>query len=789
MKSHAAGEESAASKVLAGPGRPVRALAGSRSAASITTSYAVVAMLWIYLSDHALNALLRDPDLVLRWSVYKGLAFVGLTSLLLFLLMRRAFGVLLANHASLQAAQRKLRASETQLASILDGASDAILTLDAAQNIVQINAAAESLFGCPGALVVGRPISRFIRDRLPQPDQGPSLLQADHADGSLLQLEVSAARVQVFEHAMLTLILRDIGPRLAYEAEIERLNRLYAALSQVNQSIVLATSRDDLFSRVCNALVSHGGFRLAWIGWHPATEPRLQLIASAGDGQSYLSTLDLDSDSPASIGVPAVQAFRDNEPYVSNDVDADPRVSSWRDQVRSFGIGAAAAIPIQRNGLPCGTLTLYSAEKHCFRSKELDLLREAANDIAFAIDALEAATAYSTALQRAENERRFSDTMLESMPGIVYFYDEAGRFLRWNRNFELVSGYSGDDIAGMHPLDFFSAAERSLVAARMADVFALGEAHVEAAFVSRDGQGTPFFFTGRRVDYEGRSCLVGVGIDISERHRAERALMEINESLEGLVAERTAELHSALLRAEGADRLKSAFLASMSHELRTPLNSIIGFTGLLLRGLAGPLNDEQSKQLGMVRGSARHLLDLINDVLDISKIEAGQLDLRHEHFDLAESIQRCVASLQPLADRQGLALSVHVSPAAIGAMSDRRRVEQILLNLLNNAIKFTDRGSVKVHASVDAQASGGPLARIRVVDTGVGIKSEDLDQLFLPFRQLDTGLARLHEGTGLGLAICSRLAHLLGGEIAVRSEWGNGSEFTLTLPLERTPSP
>jgi len=764
--------------------RPRPLLAVPRSAGSIAATYAVVATLWIYYSDHALLALLPEPDLLLRWSVYKGLAFVCITSLLLYLLMRRAFGALLASHASLAAAERRLRASEEQVAAILGGASDAIVTLDEAQAIVQFNAAAESLFGSTRANALQSPMSRFIEDPLPQPGLGPRLLNARHAEGAALQLEVSAARVEVSGHRMLTLILRDIGPRLAYEAEIERLNRLYAALSQVNHSIVQADSRDDLLHRVCEVLVRYGGFRAAWAGWHEPEQHRLRLVASAGDEKSYLQTLSLFTDGRTSATGPAVLAYCSNEPYVSNDVDSDPNMADWRLQVREYAIGSAAAIPIQRKGLPCGTLTLYSTEKHCFRSKELALLREAANDIAFAIDALEAASERAEAQRQAESERRFSDTMIESMPGIVYFYDEKGRFLRWNRNFEQVSGYAASEIAEMHPLDFFSGEDRALVTTRIADVFTSGEAQVEARFVSRSGQSTPYFFTGRSVDYQDRRCLVGVGIDISERIRAESALIALNENLEKLVAERTVELHSALLRAESADRLKSAFLASMSHELRTPLNSIIGFTGILLRGLAGPLNDEQKKQMDMVRGSARHLLELINDVLDISKIEAGQLELRLESFDIAESIQRCVASLRPIAERKGLELSVHVAPDLVSTISDRRRFEQILLNLLNNAIKFTDRGKVVVSAVRDDRAVDGPVARIRVRDTGMGIRPEHLKELFLPFRQLDTGLARLHEGTGLGLAICRRLAHLLGGEIAVSSEWGTGSEFTLNLPMD-----
>lgn len=513
---------------------------------------------------------------------------------------------------------------------------------------------------------------------------------------------------------------------------------------------------------------------------------------------------------------------------------------------------------------------------------------------------------------QALRETAFSSTMIDSMPGILYFYNEQGKFLRWNRNFETVSGYSAEEIAGMNPLDFFASEDRRPLEERIAEVFAQGESYAEAPFRAKDGRLTPYFFTGRRVVYDGMRCLVGVGIDITERkaaevalakseqryrttlenilegcqilghdwtylymnqaaadhnrrpreellgktmpemwpgieaapvyamlkrcmeerlglheetefhfpdgtsgwfdlrvqpvpegifvlsiditvrHEAEKKLRELNESLELKVTERTEELRLALVRAEAADRLKSAFLATMSHELRTPLNSIIGFTGILLQGLAGPLNEEQQKQMGMVRGSARHLLELINDVLDLSKIEAGQLEVRRERFGLREVVGRVVETLRPMAEKKGLTLQAEMTEEVGEALGDRRRVEQILINLVNNGIKFTETGGVTVKADVvgdfqpaDGPAGRGRAVRLRVADTGMGIKREDLGNLFLPFRQIDTGLSRQHEGTGLGLAICRRLTGLMGGEISAASEVARGSEFTVILPLER----
>lgn len=217
----------------------------------------------------------------------------------------------------------------------------------------------------------------------------------------------------------------------------------------------------------------------------------------------------------------------------------------------------------------------------------------------------------------------------------------------------------------------------------------------------------------------------------------------------------------------------------MSHELRTPLNSIIGFTGILMQERPGPLNPEQKKQLGMAQQSARHLLSLINDVLDISKIEAGQLKMNLESFNLPEVIYKVIETNRPMADKKNLQMNVFIASDIGEMVSDKLRVQQILLNLVNNAVKFTEVGSVDIEC-----IKSNNVVTIKVVDSGMGIEKDQMNILFKPFMQIDTGLTRKHEGTGLGLSICKKLLDMLNGSVEIESEIGKGSTFIVKLPIK-----
>ncbi len=271
---------------------------------------------------------------------------------------------------------------------------------------------------------------------------------------------------------------------------------------------------------------------------------------------------------------------------------------------------------------------------------------------------------------------------------------------------------------------------------------------------------------------KGRSILNGTILVIED-------ITELKNT-EVKLEKQSKELSSANLKLQDLDRMKSMFIASMSHELRTPLNSIIGFTGLILQGISGKIDEDARDDLNIVYNSSKHLLSLINDVIDISKIEADKFEYHFENVKLDDVFEEVVSNVSKDAEKKNLKIKTEL-PKGLFIISDRRRLFQCILNLMSNAVKFTEKGTVELKAVKKAN-----VLKIMVTDTGIGIKKEDIPKLFKSFIRLDSPLKAITKGTGLGLHLTNKIMiSVFQGKISVISEYEKGSTFTLEIPLRR----
>jgi PAS domain S-box-containing protein len=363
-------------------------------------------------------------------------------------------------------------------------------------------------------------------------------------------------------------------------------------------------------------------------------------------------------------------------------------------------------------------------------------------------------------------EARFRD-LLESTPDGIVMANPTGHILIANSQAERLFGYDANELRGRSVDTLLPDRYRRAHVGHRSNYFlqprkrAMGSG-LDLAGLRKDGSEFPVEISLSPLRTEESAFVMSAIRDISERKRVARALQETNQEL------------------AKANQAKDRFLAGMSHELRTPLNAIIGFTGTLLMKLPGPLNDEQQRQLRTVQSSARHLLALINDLLDVSKIEAGKVELTIEPVDCKAVLEDVVATLRLQAHDKGLGFEVHLPDGPVVISTDRRALSQIALNLAGNAIKFTERGSVSVTLCSNV-LEGVRRLEVRVEDTGIGIPLVDQGKLFGAFARVNSARPNAPEGTGLGLHLSQKLAELLGGQIVFRSDAGKGSCFSLVL--------
>jgi len=472
----------------------------------------------------------------------------------------------------------------------------------------------------------------------------------------------------------------------------------------------------------------------------------------------------------------------------------DPRTSEFRDgYLRETGVVSMLDAAIRLGGQTKGVLCIEQTKApRRWSQDEISFAGEVADQVAQAYahavlarhrDQLEQLVDERTGdLQRAntelreeidtrariEAELRVSEQRFRSLvqmaPSVILGLSPEGHILEFNPEAERVFGRQREAVMDLDFASLFVPVDwRQPLKDRLRDMLEGQPAReYEMPVIDAEGKLRLFAWASERmIGPDGQALgLVSVGSDITRRKEVERELLHAKEA------------------AESADRIKSMFVASMSHELRTPLNSIIGFTDVVLQGLSGELNEKQKDQLGRAYRSAKHLLTLISDVIDISKIEAGYVETFCEPFEIGKVLEEAAASVHHQAAQKGLALHVESCPS-LSVLADRKRFYQCVLNLVSNAVKYSERGRVEIGAEPCAEG-----VRVWVRDTGIGIDAAGLTRIFQPFERINSRLKINTPGTGLGLYLTRKIMReLLHGDVGVESEPERGSTFTLRLPL------
>jgi PAS domain S-box-containing protein len=630
-----------------------------------------------------------------------------------------------------EAAEGSLPGGEEWARLVLDTTRDALITMDARGRIVAWNAQAEATFGWSRDEVIGRQLSSTI---IPQRYR------------------------QAHEQGLERFLATGEGPVLNQRIEIAALHRDGHEFP-VELTIAALRLKD---SYVFHAFVHDISERKAAEETLRESEERLQRILDNAPAVIYVKASDGRYLQVNRQYETLFHVTRD-EIRGKTDFDLFPREMAETYRANDLRV-LSSGTPLQFE-----EVAPQDDGLHTYVSTKFPLLDGAGRPAALCGISTDITERTRTEARLTE-ERNLLRTLMDTLPDFIYVKDAKSRFIAGNAAVaRLMGAKSAEDLVGKTDFDFFP---RDLAAQYHADeqeIIGSGEPLVNRVERTVDPEGREEWLLTTKVpvrDANGEVVrLVGIGRDITALRRAE------------------AELQRAKEVAEAATRAKSSFLANMSHEIRTPMNGILGMTEL---ALDTDLTAEQREYLTLVKSSAEQLLDLLNDILDFSKIEAGRLDLEPIDFDLREVIGDTASTLAMRAAQKGIELACHIAPDVPDALlGDPGRLRQIVVNLVGNAIKFTDEGEVVIHCAVDTEGDDGFQLHFAVRDTGIGIPADKQRAIFDAFSQADASTTRQYGGTGLGLAISAQLVQMMGGRIWVESAAGQGSTFHFTARLGR----
>ena len=534
----------------------------------------------------------------------------------------------------------------------------------------------------------------------------------------------------------------------------------YKALSRTNGAIVRMSDPQALYQEICTICVEHGHASIAYISL--AEDGKATPVAWAGPAEAFIRGFSAIQITAGETGRGlTAEALRTGQRQIVNDCFAEPRTLPWRELAAAIGTKAVAAFPFRRGGETVGALSLHMTVEGFFDERVIDLVEEMAGDISFALDNFARDRARSAAEREAEaNHQRFR-TLFQTAPvsmSIARMSDQ--RLLDVNETFGLFTGQSPQSLIGRNAFDeglWPGDEERRAFLRHLRAHNRVRDFEVSAMHAS--GEPRDYLLQSDIIEFDGQDCVLTIASDVTNLRQAEQARL-------------------AQVAAENASRAKTNFLSRMSHELRTPLNAILGFSQLLQSDVKVPLSSNQFVQVEHIRKAGWHLLALINDVLDVSKIEAGKVQVEERSVDLLELLDEAVHLNEGVAVQQGIAvLATYRGNGRPFVWADPGRLRQTMINLLSNAIKYNRPGGrVEVNVSFE-----GELTLIDVDDTGLGMSAEQLQHLYEPFNRLGRERHGI-EGTGLGLALTQQLVQLMHGQIDVQSEVGVGTRVRVTMP-------
>lgn len=672
-------------------------------------------------------------------------------------------------------AEQALRHSEASYRSLIQNAPCGILRVSASAGcLLDANIALSEMLGyaSPEELI-GDSVSRGIvlgPELLTRLTEGPagnghvieSEFEWKRKDGKHLSIGIRGRllRDESGTPTCLEMIAENVTERRLAQERIRQLNRLYCVLSQAGQAIVRIREKTGLFREICRILVEEGGFQMAWVGVAEPGTGRVIPVGNYPRDEEYLTGLHVTvQDEPTGRG-PVGTAIREGRHVLCNNLTTDPRMQPWSDRAQGHGYSSVGAFPVVVQGRATGAIAIYAGGVGFFDDENVALLDELAADLSFALDGIEVERMRHRAVDELDQFFALSLDML-------CISNTDGYMHRLNPAWEKTLGFSAAELCSKPWIEFVHPDDRPEAQAAMQRLQTGSEVkHLELRFVSKSGSYR--WLVGSATPALEQDAVFAAVSDITERKYLEEQLKSQNVALE-----------QQNRRVNEASRLKSQFLANMSHELRSPLNGILGFTELLYDGKFGPLPERPREFLGRIHTSASHLLQLINGVLDLSKVEAGRLEFRPERVSMSSVIREVTGILGPLAAEKQIRVEIEIENRVDEVTIDAGRLKQILYNYLSNALKFTGPGGQVV---VKLKADGANEFRIEVTDTGVGIPAKDLGRLFVEFQQLDATTAKCYQGTGLGLALTKRIVEAQGGRVGVESTPGKGSTFFAVLP-------